>query len=399
MTARAEVIIMAGFHDITAAIVGAGFIGPVHVEGLRRLGIRVKGIAGISPEEAERAAATLGLPHAYRQRRGAARRHGGAERAPRVAEPPAPRSRDGRARRGQARRLREAAGDDLGADRGARRRRRRRARRRSPRSTTTCGSTRSRSRRARSCRSGAIGDVLHVHGSYVQDWLLYPTDFNWRVLKSEGGELRAVGDIGTHWLDLVAFVTGLEVEAVMADLMTVHETRLKPPSGSVETFSGKKGRPPVEREPVAIDTEDFGAILLRFKGGARGVLTVSQVTAGRKNCLRYELAGAKKALYFNSEAPNSLWIGERAEANRELMRDPSLLDAEAARFASYPGGHNEGFPDTFKQLYRAVYTDVLDGKRSDTPLYATFEDGHQEVRVCEAIAKSHRERRWVTVGE
>ena len=112
---------------------------------------------------------------------------------------------------------------------------------------------------------------------------------------------------------------------------------------------------------MAIDTEDFGAILLRFKGGARGVLTVSQVTAGRKNCLRYEVAGAKKALYFNSEAPNSLWIGERGEANRELMRDPSLLDADAARFASYPGGHNEGFPDTFKQLYRAVYTDVLNG--------------------------------------
>ena len=185
----------------------------------------------------------------------------------------------------------------------------------------------------------------------------------------------------------------------MADLMTVHETRLKPPSGSVETFSGKQGQQPAEREPVAIDTEDYGAILLRFKGGARGALTVSQVTAGRKNCLRYELAGAKKALYFNSEAPNALWIGERAEANRELMRDPSLLDAEAARFASYPGGHNEGFPDTFKQLYRAVYTDVLNGTRSDAPLYATFEDGHQEVRVCEAIAKSHRERRWVTVGE
>ena len=248
-------------------------------------------------------------------------------------------------------------------------------------------------------RSGAIGDVLHVHGSYVQDWLLYPTDFNWRVLKTEGGELRAVGDVGTHWLDLVGFVSGLEVEAVMADLMTVHTTRLMPPAGSVETFKGKESGQPVERQPVPIDTEDFGMILLRYKGGARGSLTVSQVTAGRKNCLRYELAGARKALYFNSETPNTLWIGERAEANRELMRDPSLLDAEAARFASYPGGHNEGFPDTFKQLYRAVYTDVLNGRRSDNPLYATFEDGHKEVALCEAIARSHREQRWVPVGE
>jgi predicted dehydrogenase len=233
----------------------------------------------------------------------------------------------------------------------------------------------------------------------VQDWLLYPTDFNWRVLREEGGELRAVGDIGTHWLDLVSFVTGLEVEAVFADLMTVHETRLRPPSGSIETFAGKQGPQPTDREPVTIDTEDYGAIVLRFKGGARGVLTVSQVTAGRKNCLRYEIAGAQKALFFNSETPNSLWIGERAEPNRELLRDPSLLDKEAARFASYPGGHNEGFPDTFKQLYRAVYADVLDGQRSETPLYATFEDGHKEVLLCEAIAASHREQRWVTVGQ
>lgn len=389
---------MAGFHDITAAIVGAGFIGPVHVEGLRRLGIRVKGIAGISHEEAQRAAATLGLERAYRN---VDELLGDSDvQSVHVASP---------------NRLHHdhvlaalQAGKHVICEKPLAMT--------SAQTTALVAAARQRpaqiaavnynlrfyplSIHARSLvKSGAIGNVLHVHGSYVQDWLLYPTDFNWRVLRQEGGELRAVGDIGTHWLDLVAFVTGLEVEAVMADLMTVHETRLKPPSGSVETFSGTQGQQPVEREPVPIDTEDFGAILLRLRGGARGVLTVSQVTAGRKNCLRYELAGAKKALYFNSEAPNSLWIGERAEANRELLRDPSLLDADASKFTSYPGGHNEGFPDTFKQLYRAVYTDVLNGVRSAQPLYATFEDGHQEVRVCEAIAKSHRERRWVTVGE
>ena len=389
---------MAGFHDITAAIVGAGFIGPVHVEGLRRLGIRVKGIAGISLDEAERAAATLGLERAYAS-------------VDDLLSDPDVRS----VHLASPNRLHHdhvmaalAAGKHVICEKPLAMT--------SAQTAALVAASQARpgqmaavnynlrfyplSLQARALvRSGTIGDVLHVHGSYVQDWLLYPTDFNWRVLRSEGGELRAVGDIGTHWLDLVAFVTGLEVEAVMADLMTVHETRLRPPSGSVETFSGKKSQPPADREPVAIDTEDFGAILLRFKGGARGVLTVSQVTAGRKNCLRYEVAGANKALYFNSEAPNRLWIGERAEANRELMRDPSLLDPEAARFASYPGGHNEGFPDTFKQTYRAVYTDVLNGARSADPLYATFEDGHQEVRVCEAIAKSHRERRWVTVGE
>jgi predicted dehydrogenase len=389
---------MAGFHDITAAVIGAGFIGPVHVEGLRRIGIRVKGIAGISPEEAQRAAATLGLSHAYRH-------------VDELLADPEVQS----VHLASPNRLHHthalaalAAGKHVICEK--------------PLAMTSAQTTelvkawRERpaqvaavnynlrfyplSIHARSLvRSGEIGQVVHVHGSYVQDWLLYPTDFNWRVLKTEGGELRAVGDVGTHWLDLVGFVSGLEVEAVMADLMTVHTTRLMPPAGSVETFKGKESGQPVERQPVPIDTEDFGMILLRYKGGARGSLTVSQVTAGRKNCLRYELAGARKALYFNSETPNTLWIGERAEANRELMRDPSLLDAEAARFASYPGGHNEGFPDTFKQLYRAVYTDVLNGRRSDNPLYATFEDGHKEVALCEAIARSHREQRWVPVGE
>jgi len=388
---------MAGFHDITAAIIGAGFIGPVHVEGLRRLGVRVKGIAGISKEEAERAAAALGLERAYasvdellgdpdvqsvhlaspnRLHHDHAMAALGAGKHVICEKPLALTS-------AQTTALVKAAKEH-------------------PRQIAAVNYNLRfypLSIHARSLvRSGAIGDVLHVHGSYVQDWLLYPTDFNWRVLKSEGGELRAVGDVGTHWLDLVGFVSGLEVEAVMADLKTVHTTRLKPPAGSVETFKGKDGGQPVEREPVPIDTEDFGAILLRYKSGARGVLTVSQVTAGRKNCLRYEIAGSSKALYFNSETPNSLWIGERGEANRDLMRDPALLDPDAARFASYPGGHNEGFPDTFKQLYRAVYTDVLNGRRSETPFYATFEDGHKEVLLCEAIARSHKEQQWVDVN-
>jgi predicted dehydrogenase len=387
---------MAGFHDITAAIVGAGFIGPVHVEGLRRLGIRVKGIAGISSEEAERACAALGLEHPYASVDDLL--GDGDVQSVHLASP-------NRLHHDHALAA-LAAGKHVICEKPL-----------AMTSTQTRALVAASNDRpgqiaavnynlrfyplsihARSLvRSGAVGKVLHVHGSYTQDWLLHSTDFNWRVLKEEGGELRAVGDIGTHWLDLVAFVSGLEVDAVMADLMTVHTTRMKPPAGSIETFKGKEAGQPVTREPVSIETEDFGAILLRYKGGARGVLTVSQVTAGRKNCLRYELAGTTKALAFNSETPNVLWIGERAEANRELLRDPSLLDADAARFASYPGGHNEGFPDTFKQLYRAVYTDVLNGRRSDTPMYATFQDGHKEVVLCEAIARSHREQRWVPV--
>jgi predicted dehydrogenase len=247
-------------------------------------------------------------------------------------------------------------------------------------------------------RNGDIGDIFHLHGSYVQDWLLYPTDFNWRVMAQDGGRMRAVGDIGTHWLDLLAFITGLEIESVMAERQTVHPVRQRPASGSVETFKAKGGKAPTRFEPVEIQTEDFASLLLRFKGGARGALTVSQVTAGRKNCLRYEIAGSKCAIAWNSEAPNELWIGERDAANRQLLRDPSLLDPSIARFANYPGGHNEGFPDTFKQLFRAIYEDVRAGRRSPDPLYATFEDGHREILLCEAVAESARLGAWVAVG-
>jgi predicted dehydrogenase len=244
-------------------------------------------------------------------------------------------------------------------------------------------------------RGGALGRVLHVTGSYAQDWLLLDTDYNWRVLAAEGGELRAVADIGTHWLDLVHAITGLEVESVCADLLTVHPVRRRP-RGEVETFSGKPGKGE-DLEPVAISTEDYGAILLRFRGGARGSLVVSQVTAGRKNCLRYELAGETGALAWNSERPDELWLGRRSGPNELLLRDPSLLSDPARAAAGVPGGHAEGYADTFKQHFRAFYGYVARGDFAAPPPFASFQDGHREVVLCEAVLESHRRRGWVEV--
>ncbi len=169
-------------------------------------------------------------------------------------------------------------------------------------------------------QSGQIGDVFHVTGSYVQDWLHRDTDFNWRVLSSEGGPLRALADIGTHWLDLFTFITGQEVVEVCADLQTVYPVRRKP-VGGVETFSGKMITH-AETEPIAIDTEDYGSVLLHFGNGTKGVMHVSQVTAGHKNCIRFEIAGSKQSLAWNSQQPNQLWIGNRDQPNQELIRDP-----------------------------------------------------------------------------
>jgi predicted dehydrogenase len=244
-------------------------------------------------------------------------------------------------------------------------------------------------------RAGQLGNVLHITGSYVQDWLFHETDFNWRVLADEGGELRAVADIGTHWLDLIHAITQLEVEAVCADLSTVFPVRQKP-VGVVETFSGKESAP-VSTESVEVDTEDYGCILLRFAGGARGSVFVSQVTAGRKNCLRFELAGARQAIAWNSEQPNEMWIGHRDAPNQLLLRDPALVSPRAGQFIGYPGGHNEGFPDTFKQCFRDFYGYIAAGDFAAPRPFPTFADGHREIVLCEAILQSHREQRWIDV--
>jgi predicted dehydrogenase len=241
--------------------------------------------------------------------------------------------------------------------------------------------------------SGALGDVRLITGAYLQDWLLYDTDWNWRLERDEGGALRAVGDIGSHWIDLMTHVTGRHVESVMADLTTFIGVRRRP-VGPVETFSGAAAGETVERE---IRTEDTASILLRFEGGARGSVTVSQISAGRKNALSFEVDGSEAALAWMGERPDELWIGHRERPNELLLRDPGLLTPGAAATASVPGGHAEGFENTFRELYRAVYRAVADGAPPAEPDYPTFADGHEEALIADAIAASAREGRWADV--
>ena len=241
-------------------------------------------------------------------------------------------------------------------------------------------------------RSGKLGDVHSIFGSYQQDWLLYDTDYNWRVLAEEQGELRSVADIGTHWIDLVQNITGQKVASIFANLRTLHPVR-KCPQGEVETFSGKLDKESAT-EPVDISTDDFGCLLMRFDGGACGTMFVSQVTPGKKNALRYEIAGSKSAVEFNSEMPNRLWMGYRDKANEILLKDPSLSGELARRFTDYPGGHSEGFQDSFKMCFRAFYEYIYSGG-SGSPEFATFEEGHQEIALCEAVAHSAKTQRWV----
>jgi predicted dehydrogenase len=241
-------------------------------------------------------------------------------------------------------------------------------------------------------RRGDVGAVHLIHGHYLQDWLLYATDYNWRLEGEAGGPSRALADIGSHWLDLVQFVTGLRIERVFADLFTVHATRQKP-AGTAETFRQGEG----ETEAVPVTSEDGGNVLLQFEGGARGAVTVSQVSAGRKNHEWFEIDGAERALAWNQERPNELWIGRRGGPNEVLIKDPSLLADEAQAYAHYPGGHPEGYPDGPKNLFRNVYHAVRAGGPPEEPDYPTFADGHRAVRLVEAALESHAAERWVDV--
>ncbi len=378
--------------DMHVAVVGAGFIGPVHIEALHRLGIRVLGVLGVSGEESQTTADRLGLAKAYRSFEEVL-----ADRAVQAVHIATP----NRLHYPMAKAALEAGKHvlcekPLAMDSAESAELVELARR-----TGLVAGVNYNIRYYPLCleaadirRRGDLGEVYSVCGSYVQDWLFHPTDYNWRVLADEGGELRAIADIGTHWLDLIHAITGLEVESLCADLATVHPVRQRP-LGEVETFKGKEDSGLVKTEPVDIATEDYGSVLIRFRGGARGVLQVSQVTAGRKNCLRYEIAGSKCALAWCSEEPNGLWVGHRDAANEALMRDPALVSDRARSFINYPGGHNEGFPDTFKQCFRAFYDHIRAGDASATPSFPTFADGHREIVLCEAILRSHCEGRWV----
>lgn len=245
--------------------------------------------------------------------------------------------------------------------------------------------------------AGELGDRIYIiQGSYLQDWLLLETDWNWRLEPEFGGELRAIADIGSHWMDTVTFITGKKITAVFADFETFLPIRKKPKK-KIDTFGGKM-QLDVEYEEKPITTEDYAAVLLKFEGGTRGVMSVSQVSSGRKNRLFFEVNGSDSSLVWDSEMPNQMMIGHRSEPNQWLIKDPSLMKQPARWSASYPGGHTEGFPDTFKQLQTAFYNYVAEGDFTKTPDFPTFKDGHNTILVDEAILKSAREKRWVDVN-
>jgi predicted dehydrogenase len=241
---------------------------------------------------------------------------------------------------------------------------------------------------------GELGRIFSIHGSYLQDWLFYDTDYNWRLEPRFSGESRAVADIGSHWMDLIEYVSGLRIAEVFADFAIFHPKRKKPLK-PIETYAGKL-LAPEDYEAVPISTEDYASVLFRFNDGARGSLVVSQVSAGRKNRIYFEIDGSKESVEWNSESPNAVWIGKRDGNNQQMMKDPSLVYAESQQLISFPGGHQEGFPDTSKQFFKEFYA-YLAGDREAAPKFPTFRDGLRELQLCDRILESAKNGAWVAV--
>jgi predicted dehydrogenase len=241
--------------------------------------------------------------------------------------------------------------------------------------------------------NGDLGDILVVQGTYSQDWLLYDTDYNWRIEQKDNGALRVMGDIGSHWMDMAQYVTGLGITSLCADLQVFHKTR-KRPKFAVETFAGKT-LTPADYDEVPIDTEDFGSVLVRMGARARGAFTASQVSAGCKNRFQLEIFGTKAGVIWNQERPDELWIGKRNENSQILLKDPALLDPKARPFADVPGGHAEGYENAHKHNFRLFYATVAD--RNAAVEYPTFADGLRMMQILEKVLESSQERKWVDI--
>jgi predicted dehydrogenase len=372
---------------LRTAIAGTGFIGRVHARSARLAGARLVGVAASSPDSAAAAAAELGADRAFASAEELVRdpdvdvvhictpnnlhvplaEAALAEGKHVVCEKPLALDAAG------AQRLADAAADS-GLQAAV------------PfvyRYYPTVREARAR------VSAGQTGALQLMHGTYLQDWLLRPDDANWRVDESLGGASRAFADIGSHWCDLVEFISGHRISRLSARLLTAIPQR----SGSAGRHAFASGSDGNDRQPVT--TEDAALVQFETDGGAVGSVVVSQISPGRKNRLWLELDGAEEALVFDQEHPEELWCGRR-EALTVLRRDPATLSPASARFAFLPAGHPQGYADCFD----AFVADVYDGIRAGSPLDGTptFADGLRAARITDAVLTSSQEERWVEVA-
>ena len=225
---------------------------------------------------------------------------------------------------------------------------------------------------------GDLGTIHFVNGHYLQEWLLKETDYNWRIEPEQAGPLAMVADAGAHWYDIVQQVTGLRITRVLADLSRFIEVRQKPVEGG-------------GTEPFRVQTPDLGMVLFAFDNGARGMFCTGAMHAGHKNDLTFEISGSKASLRWGQERPNELWIGHRDEPNQVLLKDPGLLAPSVRGEARLPGGHNEAWTDAFRNLMERILSFIAQGNDPVTtpdPGFPTFRTGLNIARIVDAISES-----------
>lgn len=221
--------------------------------------------------------------------------------------------------------------------------------------------------------AGELGSLLTLQGGYLQDWLLDATAENWRIDDATGGPSRAFGDIGSHLVDLIEFISGDRITRLAARTTRVHE----------------------RRAGAEVRTEDAAALLVETAGGAIGTLLVSQIAAGRKNALTLELSGTRGALAFDQEHPDELWWGTTA-ANAIIPRGSEGLSAEAERLTTVPAGHPMGYQDAANAFVRDSYSLIAGADVDGVP---DFADGVRSAYVIDAVLRSHASGEWVEVPQ
>lgn len=248
-------------------------------------------------------------------------------------------------------------------------------------------------REARARVADELGDIRLVHGCYLQDWLSTANDDNWRIEAEFAGASRAFADIGSHWCDLVEFVTGDRLAAVCAEVVTAVPERVsrEPHVHAFEVGPAGDG----QRRPVA--TEDIAVVLFRTVGGVTGSLVVSQVSPGRKNRLYFEIAGEEATLSFDQEQPDTLWVGRRATTEL-VVRDPANMDPSAAMYVSLPPGHPQGYQDCFDAFVADTYRAIRAGGVDAVDGLPTFADGARAAAITDAVLRSAADHSWEEIA-
>ncbi|MBL9061880.1 Gfo/Idh/MocA family oxidoreductase [Tabrizicola sp.] len=377
---------------IGAAVIGTGFIGSVHLTTLRRLGIPIVGVLGSSAARGADRARALGVAKAYGSLDELL-----ADPGVQVVHVTSPNV----AHYGQVKAI-LSAGKHVICEKplamtSAQSAEMLAMAKASGKVAAVCYNTRFYPLNQHAhgmMRAGDLGDLRLITGHFHQDWLAKDTDWNWRLEAEEGGPLRSVSDIGTHWVDLTNFITGQKPVSVIAELATFIPERQKP-LGPVETFTTSKGA----TETRKIETDDAATILLRYGNGGRGMMSTSQVSHGRRGLLSWDISGSKASAAWSAEHPEDLWIGHREAPNQILLRDPSLMNPTGAAAAFMPGGHPEGFADTWAAFFTQVYRDVARGGRGPESTWASFDDGHYEMLFCDAVLASAARGAWVDVAK